>query len=148
MRLSTPSPDNMQQLSTDSLAERCAAETRQYFKQQVCDTNYGHELWRRAFLNQDEHTWAIIYQQYQPLVAGWLKRRLTIQVAETEFQTLMNDAFIKMAGTFSRHPEKFNDYPNLNALLGLLRLCTERVVQDATGPRQSSNPRRCYYKLI
>jgi len=35
-----------------------------------------------------------------------------------------------MAGTFRRHPEKFADYPTHAALLGLLCLCAQRVVQD------------------
>lgn len=122
--------NRVEQLSNEYLADRCATETQRFFKQQVCDTQYGHELFRRALLTQDERAWAIVYQQYQPLVASWLKQRLPGQVAEVEFQTLMDDAFVKMAGTFARHPEKFNNYPNLNALLGLLRRCSERVAQD------------------
>jgi hypothetical protein len=59
-----------------------------------------------------------------------VKAQLRFPVDAVTRQTLIDDAFVKMASTFTRHPEKFADYPNLAALLGLLRLCAQRVVQD------------------
>jgi hypothetical protein len=55
-------------------------------------------------------------------------------------QTLVDDAFLKMAGTFRRHPEKFAAYPNVAVLLGLLRLCAQRVVQDYVTSLQQQVP--------
>ncbi len=80
----------------------------------------------------------MIYQEYYKLVRTWVKAQLRFPVDEPTKQTLVDDAFLKMAGTFTRHPEKFADYPNLAALLGLLRCCTQRVVQDYVGalPRE------------
>lgn len=55
-------------------------------------------------------------------------------------QTLVDDAFLKMAGTFRRHPEKFADYPHLATFLGLLRCCAQRVVQDYVTSLQQNVP--------
>lgn len=94
------------------------------------DPCFAYTLWRRTLLNQDERAWCVVYADYQRQVCFWIKRQLRFVVDETTMQTLVDDAFVKMAGTFTRHPEKFADYPNLAALLGLLRLCAQRVVQD------------------
>ncbi|MFN8490825.1 MAG: hypothetical protein U0350_24750 [Caldilineaceae bacterium] len=130
MQLSMLSSDALQQLPLEALEQRCAAETQHYFKQQPSDPQYGHELLRRALLLHDERAWASLYQIYQPLVAGWLRQQLRWAVSELDWQTMLDDTFLRMRGAFARHPEKFNDYPNLNTLLGLLHRCSQRVVQD------------------
>lgn len=66
------------------------------------------------------------YYEYQGQVRQWVKAQLTFSIDETTLQTLVDDAFMKMQRTFTRYPEKFADYPNLAALLGLLRLCARR----------------------
>jgi len=107
---------------------------------QQADPCLSYELWRRALLAQDERAWQLLYNDYQRQVGYWVKTYLRFQVDETTMQTLIDDAFVKMAGTFRRHPAKFADYPNLAALLGLLRLCAQRVVQDYVAARQQDLP--------
>ena len=104
------------------------------------DPCFAYTLWRRTLLNQDERAWCVVYADYQRQVCFWIKRQLRFVVDETTMQTLVDDAFVKMAGTFSRHPEKFADYPNVAALLGLLRLCAQRVVQDYVAAAQQTVP--------
>lgn len=100
------------------------------------DAHLAYELWRRALIIGDERAWQTLYEDYNRQVGGWVKGQLSFPVDRPTMQTLIDDAFIKMAGTFRRHPEKFADYPNLAALLGLLRLCAQRVVQDYIGDLQ------------
>lgn len=100
----------------------------------------AYELWRRALIGGDAHAWQVVYYDYHRQVGGWVKAQLRFPVDAPTLQTLIDDAFIKMAGTFRRHPEKFADYPNLAALLGLLRLCTQRVVQDYVTARKQELP--------
>jgi hypothetical protein len=88
------------------------------------------ELWRRALLDCDERAWQVVYGNHQRQVHFWVNAQLRFSVDATTRQTLVDDAFLKMAGTFTRHPKKFADYPTLAALLGLLRCCAQRVVQD------------------
>ena len=103
-------------------------------------TTLSHELWRRALLTGDERAWQVLYHEYNRQVGAWVKAQLRFAVDTTTMQTLIDDAFVKMAGTFRRHPEKFADYPNLAALLGLLRLCAQRVVQDYGAAAQQTVP--------
>jgi hypothetical protein len=104
------------------------------------DKRFAYSLWRRALLNGDERAWCVLYTDYRRQVCTWVKRQLSFAVDETTMQTLVDDAFVKMAGTFRRHPEKFADYPNVAALLGLLRLCAQRVVQDYVTDRRQDLP--------
>lgn len=104
------------------------------------DHHFAYSLWRRTLLNQDERAWYVVYADYQRQVRFWIKRQLRFVVDETTMQTLVDDAFVKMAGTFRRHPAKFADYPNVAALLGLLRLCAQRVVQDYVATLQHRVP--------
>lgn len=90
----------------------------------------SHAIWRRALLTGDQRAWQVVYQEHNRQVGAWVKAQLRFPVDAVTRQTLIDDAFVKMAGTFTRHPEKFADYPDLAALLGLLRLCAQRVVQD------------------
>lgn len=102
----------------------------QNVRQQTRDPHFGYEQLRCALIHHDERAWQLVYHHYQGQVWYWVKKQIRFQVDETTIQTLVHDAFVKMAGTFTRHPEKFTNYPNLAALLGLLRLCAQRVVQD------------------
>lgn len=104
------------------------------------DAHLAYELWRRALIGGDERAWQLLYHDYNRQVGAWVKRQLSFLVDEITLQTLIDDAFVKMAGTFRRHPEKFADYPNLAALLGLLRLCAQRVVQDYVTDRWRDLP--------
>lgn len=123
---------------TMTLPQQTATKRLQSHQQD--DPRLSYELWRRALLAQDERAWQLLYNDYQRQVGYWVKTYLRFQVDETTMQTLIDDAFVKMAGTFRRHPEKFADYPNLAALLGLLRLCAQRVVQDYVAARQQDLP--------
>lgn len=120
----------VEQMTVDALAQRCREETKQFLQGRPYDDTWGRELMRRALVLRDERAWRVIYQQYHRQVGKWVQARLTIAVAESVLQTLIDDAFLKMQGTFTRHPEKFANYPTTAALLGLLRLCVERMVQD------------------
>lgn len=112
------------------LPERWKRETKESQRNGDNDAHLAYELWRCALLTGDQRAWQVVYHDYQRHVGGWVKAQLHFPVDAPTLQTLIDDAFVKMVGTFTRHPEKFADYPNLAAILGLLRLCAQRVVQD------------------
>jgi len=122
------------------LPERWKRETKESQHNGDNDAHLAYELWRRALLTGDQRAWQVVYHDYQRQVGGWVKAQLHFPVDAATRQTLIDNAFVKMAGTFTRHPEKFADYPKLAALLGLLRLCAQRVVQDYVTDRKQELP--------
>lgn len=124
------------ELPIDRLQQSCQQETRHFINRQAHDPRFCLELLRRALTTNDEQAWQVIYQHYQRQVYKWVQAYLSFAVSRSELQTLVDDTFLKWHGTFRRNPKKFTDYPNLAALLGLLRRCAERVVQDFVGKRQ------------
>jgi len=123
------------EMTVEQLQQPCLQETRRFINKQPHDPRFCLELLRRALTANNAQAWYVIYHHYQPQVGKWVQARLAFAVSTSELQTLVDDAFLKWHGTFRRNPEKFADYPNLAALLGLLRLCAERVVQDFVGKR-------------
>lgn len=119
-------------------SQRTPAASAKQDKGQSNQMHMARELWQHALLDRNERAWQVIYYAYHKLVQRWTKAQLRFPVDAPTLQTLVDDAFVKMAGTFTRHPEKFADYPNVAALLGLLRCCARRVVQDYVGalPRE------------
>lgn len=124
------------ELTVDGLQQACAQETRRYLNQQAHDPRFCLELLRRALTINDEQAWYAIYHHYQHQVCKWVQTSLAFAISKSELQTLVDDTFLKWHGTFRRNPQKFADYPNLAALLGLLRRCAERTVQDFVRKRQ------------
>ncbi len=118
------------------LTERPKMATKQQPRIAIDEANLAYALWQRALVGGDEHAWHVVYHEYNRQVGAWVKRQLCFPVDAPTLQTLIDDAFLKMTGTFRRHPEKFADYPNLAALLGLLRRCAQRVVQDYVTARK------------
>jgi hypothetical protein len=120
---------------------RSGLEERVHCNQEpIANAALGHELFRRALVHQAEDAWRSLYAQFQRHVVGWVNAQLAFPVDAMTMQTLVDDAFLKMAGTFRRHPEKFAAYPNVAVLLGLLRLCAQRVVQDYVTSLQQQVP--------
>lgn len=126
----------MGEMPIDRLQHHCHQETRRFANQQPHDPRFCLELLRRALTNHDAQAWYVVYHNYQRQVSKWVQAQLSFVVSHSELQTLVDDAFLKWHGAFKRTPEKFTNYPTLAALLGLLRLCAERVVQDFVGKRQ------------
>lgn len=124
------------ELTVDRLQQACSQETRRYRNRQAHDSRFCLELLRRALTANDEQAWYVIYHHYQPQVGKWVQASLAFAISKNELQTLVDDTFLKWHGTFRRNPQKFADYPNLATLLGLLRRCAERVVQDFVSKRQ------------
>jgi hypothetical protein len=124
------------EMTIGQLQSQCRQETQRFTNRQPYDPRFCWELLRRALTNNDAQAWYEIYYNYQDQVSKWVQMQLSFTVSNSELQTLVDDTFLKWHGTFKRTPEKFADYPTLAALLGLLRLCAERVVQDFVGKRQ------------
>jgi len=124
----TDSSQEMRSLSLASVAHRCRQESERYFRRQANDSTYCYELFRRAILERSDAAWALIYEQYTPQVAGWIKSHNSYASSGEEVSYFVNRAFEKMWSAIQ--PEKFPRFPDLKSLLRYLQLCVQSVVID------------------
>jgi len=128
---------NLQQLTLTDLANWCAKETELYFRHQSSNPKYCFELFRRAIREQDQAGWQIICVNYQPLVAGWVRRHPAYEASGEEVQYFVNGAFGKMAGTLT--PDKFRGFSDAGSLLRYLKMCVHSVIVDYNRTIDQSN---------
>lgn len=117
-----------QHLPLTDLAQKCEQETTLYFKHQSHDTRYCFELFRRAIKDGDKSAWAVLCNQYQPLVAGWVSQHYGFEASGEEVQYFVNGAFGKLSGTIK--PDKFSQFSDVGSLLRYLKLCVHSVIID------------------
>lgn len=112
-----------QALSVAQLAQRCAEEMARYQRRESHDPRCCYELFRYALAQRDEEAWAAIYDQYHRLVNHWLGH------APGDVDVLVNQAFIRFWSALS--PDRFSDFPSLDAVLAYLKRCAQGVAIDA-----------------
>jgi DNA-directed RNA polymerase specialized sigma24 family protein len=123
-----PIQTDMKALPLADLAQRCARETELFFQGQSNDTGYCFELFRRALRDDDQHAWSRVYNQYRPLVTGWVKQHTAFYASGEEAQYFVNRAFEKMWGAMT--PAKFSHFSNLKSLLSYMQACVHSVIVD------------------
>ena len=115
-------------LTLVGIAHRCAQETELFFRRQGHDPRYCFELFRRAILERNERAWEHIYDQYRPLVAGWVGRHPAFPASGEEVQYFVNRALEKMWAALP--PARFSRFSNLKSLLRYLQMCVDSVIVD------------------
>lgn len=115
-------------LTLAGIAHRCVQETELFFRHQSYDPHYCFELFRRAIVDHNQRAWELIYAQYRPLVAGWVKHHSAFPTSGEEVQYFVNRAFEKMWVALT--PDKFSRFPNLKSLLRYLQMCVHSVIVD------------------
>ncbi|MCE7986939.1 MAG: sigma-70 family RNA polymerase sigma factor [Caldilinea sp. CFX5] len=124
----TSSSQTLDSLSLSGLADHCRQESEHYFRGQPHDPAYCYELFRRAIVERAEGAWACLYEQYTPLVAGWVERHSGYADSGEDVGYFVNRAFEKM---WSAIPTaKFARFPDLKSLLRYLQLCVHSVIID------------------
>jgi DNA-directed RNA polymerase specialized sigma24 family protein len=115
-------------MSLEDLGQHCSQESERFFNHQEHDPQYCYELFRRAFLHDNEFAWELIYRQYHRLVTRWVERHALYRTADEESDYFANRAFEKMWRGLT--PEKFDNFPDLKSLLRYLQMCTHSVMID------------------
>jgi len=123
------SDTDLKSLHLHYVRNRCAEESERFFRQQGYDPRFCFELFRRAILLHDQRAWEYIYQQYQPLVAGWVERHSLFLALDEDKEFFVNRAFEKMWTHLT--PEKLALTNSLSAVLGYLHKCVNSVIVDA-----------------
>ncbi|MGE5224166.1 MAG: RNA polymerase sigma factor [Omnitrophica WOR_2 bacterium] len=111
------------------IRSRCAEESQRFSQRQEYDPRFCYELFRRAILNYDQRAWEYVYQQYQTLVAGWVRRHPLFPSLDEDQEFFVNRVFEKMWTHLT--PEKFQLSPGLSAVLSYLHKCVNSVLVDA-----------------
>ena len=123
---------NLQSMPLDDLAQRCAEETKLYFKNLEHDTRFCFELFRRAILERSSSAWEAIRTQYRSLIAKWVNRwadrHPDFPLASQEHEDFIEDAFIRFWHSFT--PEKFGRSQELKAILKYLQMCVHSSTAD------------------
>ena len=119
---------DLQSRHLNDLRQHCAEQSVRFFQRQDHDPRFCFELFRRAINNRAEDAWEYLYQQYKPLVAGWVENNATFHVLDEEREFFVNRAFEKMWGSIS--PEKFTRFSDLDAVLRYLKMCVASVIID------------------
>jgi DNA-directed RNA polymerase specialized sigma24 family protein len=110
------------------VARRCAQETTRFFRGQDSDARFCYELFRRALLEHDEGAWELLYTQYGPLIAGWVKRHPAFPSSGEDSAYFVNRALEKLWAAVP--PERFSRFPDLPALLRYLQMCVHSAILD------------------
>jgi DNA-directed RNA polymerase specialized sigma24 family protein len=123
---------NLQHLTVEELAQRCAQETYLYFNHKENDPQYCFDLFRRAIRNKDERALEVIIAQYQPLVAKWVDKWMD---KHHDFQSTSEEAQDYVAQAFERFwisftPAKFDRSQSLAAVLRYLQMCVNGAIMD------------------
>lgn len=125
---------NLKALGLGGVAHRCGQETRRFFRRERHDPRFCFELYRRAIVERNPDAWALVYRQYQPLVAGWVEGHPSFRTSGEEIQYFVNRAFEKIWAALS--PDKFHRFPNLPSLLRYLQMCTHSAIVDHIRKRE------------
>jgi DNA-directed RNA polymerase specialized sigma24 family protein len=124
----------LRRLGLDEIVQRCAEESRLFFKGQPCNDGYCYELFRRAIVERNSYAWDAVYQQYRNLVSGWVRRSSGFEAAGGDAEELVNFTFTKLWRSLT--PAKFSRFDNLQAVLRYLQMCAGSAVTDRVRRRR------------
>lgn len=115
----------------EQLAQRCAEETERFFgKRQAPDNRFCFELFRRAFVEKSEAAWECVYQNYQPLVASWIREHPQLMLSGEEVDYFLNGVFTAMWRSCTA--ERFARFGELPSVLAYLKSCVHTVIFNHT----------------
>lgn len=111
-----------------SLCDRCHRESERFFAKKEHDPRFCYELFRRAFVHDNELAWHCLYQRYEQLVISWINKHSLYPGLGEDAAYFMNRAFEKMWKGIPA--ENFDKFPDLKSLLRYLQMCTHAVLID------------------
>lgn len=129
-------PAEITSLTLAGIAHRCSEETHRFFKRLEYDPRYCYELFRRAIVDADQEAHTCLFNQYLPLVAGWIERHPAFPTTGEDTQYFVNRTFEKLWHAVT--PAKFSRFDNLKSLLRYLKMCSNSAIVDFNRGRELS----------
>ena len=122
-------PSEPRGMELTSLARRALAESRRFYRHEEYDPRYAYELFRRALVERDDAAWALLFEQYTPLVEHWVRRTGAFTVSGETSDFFVSAAFTRFWRAIPA--ERFGSFPTIASLLNYLRRCATCVVIDS-----------------
>jgi hypothetical protein len=124
-------------LSNQELAHRCAQEVTQYRAGGRSDERYGRALFRRAIARHDDDAWECIYRQFAPLALTWISNhpQATHILEYDSYDSVVNAAFAKFSQAIT--PAKIDTFLSLASLLTYLKHCVRSAIMDTLRSQQA-----------
>ena len=122
------------ELDLTGLSHRCAQESGRYFRGERYEPRFCYELFRRAFVEEDQLAWDHLYNVYKPLIIGWVTSNPAFPGSGEEIGYFVNRAVEKMWVSISA--EKFDRFRELSGLLRYLKMCVGSVIIDHIRTRE------------
>jgi hypothetical protein len=121
--------------SIAELARRCAEETLRFVRGEPRDDVFCFEIFARAVVQRDDHAWAAIMGQYRGIILAYVGHHSTASLLREPDDYWVNRAFARFWSAVG--PERFNQVPDLPALLKYLKLCVHSVLMDELRARRA-----------
>jgi DNA-directed RNA polymerase specialized sigma24 family protein len=96
----------------------------------------GHELFRRAIVDGDQIAWAEGVARYRGLLVSWAARCAASAAIGEPGDDIADHAFSRAWAALL--PERFDQFPNLAAVLAYLRACVTTAVIDCARSQHSA----------
>lgn len=112
-----------------TLGDRCAEETKRYLQKLLHDTQYCFELFRRAFVDENQQAYERICVEYKGMVTKWVKSRLRLPHINENVEECVNGAFASMFNRLAKD-NNFAQFPRLERILGYLQSCAHSAAED------------------
>jgi RNA polymerase sigma factor (sigma-70 family) len=122
-------PSDPRLMDLSSLARRALAESRRFYRHEEYDPRFAYELFRRALVERDNEAWAMLFEQYAPLVEHWVRRTGAFTVSGETSDYFVSAAFTRFWRAIPA--ERFASFPTTASLLNYLRRCASCVVIDS-----------------
>ncbi len=130
---------DIQSLPVNTLAEHCVVETQKFLdRKSGHDTRYCFEMFRRAFVENNQDAYTFISKHYSSLVSRWARERLPFAHSEQVLEECVNWAFASMFRTLSR-PGAFDQFPSLERVISYMRSCAFSAAETENRKRRHSN---------
>ena len=115
-------------MSVDTLAQRCADETRKWNERQPSDAQFCFELLRRALADGIPEAFTHVYQIYERQVMGWVHSHsrfaLTGESADFFAGAALRTFFFAMQGP------KFARFAGVPQVLAYLKMCVHTAIMQ------------------
>ena len=115
----------MTRTDINELAQGChAAQAARQINSEHCS-----ELFRRALAEQDQQAWAVIYQEFGPMVTGWVYTYSRFRETGEDAAYFVNEAFARLNRYGVKHAQ-VGAFEKLSSYLQFLKECVWSAIEN------------------
>ncbi len=127
----------VRELPMVELARRCREETLRFLNGEDRDDAFCFEIFHRAVVDRDDHAWEAIVAQYRGIVLAYVSQHTAAALLREPDDYWINRSFQRFWSAVGA--ERFDQFPDLPALLKYLKLCVHSVLMDEVRARRAAS---------